>query len=163
MFFMVKKSRIILGPGNTFMSSLVRKVNLEEYYYPFFFAPWATTQILLFFIFDKVLHIMSLIGRIAKPIKELVVETKIGDAVLHFYTPPEGSENRPIVLWSPPVNSYQHGTSCQTAYKEVTKGGYEFVVCNRRGMAKPSLMFTPCGDPYVLGMVLERLTKVYPG
>lgn len=91
------------------------------------------------------------------------METKIGDAVLHFYTPPKGSENRPVVLWSPPVNSYQHGSNCQIAYKEVTKGGYEFVVSNRRGMAKPSLMFTPCGDPYVLGMVLERLTKLYPG
>jgi len=30
-------------------------------------------------------------------------------------------------------------------------------------MAKPSLLFTPCGDPYVMEMVLEQLTKLRPG
>jgi len=86
----------------------------------------------------------------------------MGDAVLHFYPRPLGSENRPVVLWSPPVTSYQRSKSCQTAFNEISRGGYELVVFNRRGMAKPSLMFTPCGDPYMVTKVLEQLTQLRP-
>jgi len=99
LLFMVKKPKVIFRKNDIFMSSLVENIGLEkEYYYPFFFAPWAMTQVLMFLIFDKVLHLKSMFGLIAIPADEVTVPTKIGDAVLHFYKPPLGSEKRPVVL-----------------------------------------------------------------
>merc|ERR1719192_1928387 len=144
---------------------LLKQLKLDQkWFWPLFIAPggWSQTGVFMLMMGKSLLeHFFGF--RKLLPYKKSVVTTELGDAVLHWVSPPAGCEEKPIVVIFPPIIGLHKDPLIADTVDMLNASSYEVVVYNRRGHENESMYFSFIGDPSMTEKVLVEITKERPG
>jgi len=141
-------------------SDPMRKILLEEFelhennFWPFVLLPTAWCQAFM----SGLIKCAHSLRRPVFGVQTQKVCTDRGDFYLHWY--PKPSECKiPIVLYFHTIVGNGLDSRSRTVYNIMKSKGYQLVTYSRRGHHRPSLHFSPIGEPCMTAKALQEVNK----